>query len=98
MARHVDDEVQVAVWRTTVTLTALALEPDALAVLDSGRDAHLKRPAGRGASGAVAGDAWVFDDHAAATALVAGLGHGEHAAGRAGDHARPVTVLAHLRD
>ena len=59
---HVGDDVEVARRAAVATGTAPALEPDALAVVDAGRDAHLHLARTALDPAAVAGRARVGDD------------------------------------
>src|SRR3712207_9245688 len=64
---------------------ALAGQPDALAVLDAGRDPHRDGAGLRGDPVAVAGRAGVVDDLPGAAAVAARLGERERALAAAGD-------------
>src|SRR6185503_14215043 len=74
---HVHDDEQVAGGATALPRRALALEPDALALLDPRGDAHVDRPTAHRPPAAVAVRAGVVDHHAASAALPARLGERE---------------------
>src|ERR1700710_2212728 len=70
---------QVAGQTTALPRCTLAVEPDALAVLDTRGDAHVDRVAAHRAATAVAVGARIVDEHAAPAAPAARLGKGEAA-------------------
>src|SRR5512139_120641 len=81
---HVHADEQVAGRAAALAACALALEPDALAVADPGRDAHREGAGAHRPSAAPAVGARVVDDESATPALAAGLGEGEPALVAAG--------------
>ena len=74
-----DHDVEVAGGSAVAARTTAALDPDALAVLDPGGDAHLDLPGRVLDTGAVAGRAGVLDPQAGAAAGRAGLAEREQA-------------------
>src|SRR5699024_6867822 len=76
---------------------AFTFDPDPLSVLDAGRYPHVDGVGGRPATLAAACFTRCFNDHAAAAAIAARLGHGEHSARRAGLHTASLAFCADLR-
>src|SRR5688500_9988863 len=70
-------DVEIARRSPALARRALALESDALAIGDPGRNPYVHRPRRGAASRAVADRAWVVHDQATAKALAAWFGERE---------------------
>ena len=93
---YVHGDVQVASSATVLPGSTAALEPDPLAVGNTGRNPNLHGLGGLAPAGAVAHRARVIDDHAPTATVPARLGHGEDTAGGRGLHAAALTGGADL--
>ncbi|MPM37854.1 hypothetical protein SDC9_84473 [bioreactor metagenome] len=93
----VDVDVEVTGAAAVLTLGALALQPDPLAVLDPGRDADLHGVGRTTTPGTAADRARVVDDQPTAVAVLAGLGDLEDATRGGRTHPRALTGRADPR-